>query len=87
MEKRDSDAIMATIMDVSGARDTVEDALGLLNSLNFFGSVVENLVEKTATINFCRHRKGRHVDDRQPQQNLQSTRNLDEAISKKRAQN
>jgi hypothetical protein len=37
MEKKDSDAVLSMIMDVSGARDTVEDALGMLNKLNFFG--------------------------------------------------
>jgi uncharacterized sporulation protein YeaH/YhbH (DUF444 family) len=37
MPKKDSDAVMGMIMDVSGARDTVEDALGMLNDLNFFG--------------------------------------------------
>lgn len=40
MEKKDSDAVMGMIMDVSGARETVEDALGMLNSLNFFGNLV-----------------------------------------------
>lgn len=37
MGKKDSDAVIGMIMDVSGARDTVEDALGMLNNLNFFG--------------------------------------------------
>ncbi|KAI6242218.1 hypothetical protein M3Y99_00263000 [Aphelenchoides fujianensis] len=51
MDKKDSDAVMATIMDVSGARDTVEDALHTLNDLNFFGiegeimSVTENMAK------------------------------------------
>ncbi|KAI6183474.1 Serum response factor-binding protein 1 [Aphelenchoides bicaudatus] len=52
MEKKDSDAVMGMIMDVSGARETVEDAMDTLNNLNFFG--IENEVmgatEKMSTI-------------------------------------
>ncbi|KAI6172588.1 hypothetical protein M3Y98_00989900 [Aphelenchoides besseyi] len=41
MDKKDSEAVMATIMDVSGARDTVEDAMETLNDLNFFVAGIE----------------------------------------------
>ena len=52
MPKKDSDAVMGMIMDVSGARDTIDDALGMLNDLNFFGMEGEIMgaTEKLSTV-------------------------------------
>lgn len=34
-------------MDVSGARETVEDAMNMLNNLNFFGNLKMTISSKT----------------------------------------